>query len=163
MCLCWFFRFICFVGEFTTMQDFNHTNNHGVYANSCLAALKMPLSFLLLSVNHSEKLNWSSNSDKFSLHYILPQHATSLLFENRSFRIWLKILVCLLFRMLIGSKICCGKRWRSESAFPEQQKNEKTKIFKELSKVATKAQVNFSSVCVEQPSKVCNDQWWVVL
>ena len=75
------------MGEFTTMQDFNHTNNRGVYANSCLAALKMPLSFLLLSVNHSEKLNWSSNSDKFSLHYILPQHATSFLFENRPFRI----------------------------------------------------------------------------
>ena len=124
MCLFWFFTFICFVGEFTTMQDFNHTNNRGVYAdaficNSCLAALKMPLSFLLLSVNHSEKLNWSSNRDKFSLHYILPQHATSFLFENRPFRIWLKILVCLLFRMLIGSKTCCGKRWRCESAFPE--------------------------------------------
>ena len=83
------------MGEFTTMQDSNHTNNRGVYAdtlicNSCLAALKKPLSFLLLSVNHSEKLNWSSNRDKFSLHYILPQHATSFLFENRPFRIDLK-------------------------------------------------------------------------
>ena len=44
-------------------------------SDSCLAALKMPFSFQLLSINHSEKLNWSSKSDKFSLHCTLPQHA----------------------------------------------------------------------------------------
>ena len=41
-----------------------------------LLSVKMSFSFQLLSVNHSEKLNWSSNSDKFSLHCTLPQHAT---------------------------------------------------------------------------------------
>ena len=69
-----------FVGGLITIQDFNHTNNRRVQAdaficNACLAALKMPLSFQLLSVNHSGKLNWSSNSDTFSLHCTLPQHA----------------------------------------------------------------------------------------
>ena len=37
-------------------------------------------------------------------------------------------LVCLLFGILIGSKIHCGKRRRWKSAFPEQHENEKTKI-----------------------------------
>ena len=69
-----------FVGGLITIQDFNHTNNRRVQAdaficNACLAALKMPLSFQLLSVNHSGKLNWSSNSDMFSQHCTLPQHA----------------------------------------------------------------------------------------
>ena len=55
------------------MQDFKHTKNREVEAdtficNACLAALKTSFSFQLLSVNHSEKLNWSSKSDKFSLH-----------------------------------------------------------------------------------------------
>ena len=62
------------------MQDFKHTKNREVEAdpficNACLAALKTSFSFQLLSVNHSEKLNWSSKSDKFSLHCTLPQHA----------------------------------------------------------------------------------------
>ena len=66
------------MGGFTTIKDVNHNNNRGVYAdvsicNSCLAALKMPFSFHLLSVNHLEKLNWS---DKFSQHCTLPRHAT---------------------------------------------------------------------------------------
>ena len=84
ICLCWFSIFICFVGEFTTVQDFNHINNRGMWmdafiCNSCLAALKMPLSFLLSSANYSAKLNWSSNNDKFSLHCPLP-HACCFLF-----------------------------------------------------------------------------------
>ena len=63
-----------------TIQDFKHTKNREVQAdtficNACLAALKTSFSFQLLSVNHSQKLNWSSISDKFSLHRILPQHA----------------------------------------------------------------------------------------
>ena len=80
MCLCWFSIFSCFVGGFTTTQDLKHTKNREVQAdaficNFCLAALKTSFSFQLLSVNHSQKLNRSSNSDKFSLRCILPQHA----------------------------------------------------------------------------------------
>ena len=61
-------------------QALNHTNNRGVQAvalicNSCFAALKLSLSFQLLSVNYLQKLNWSSYIDKFSLHCTLPQHA----------------------------------------------------------------------------------------
>ena len=37
-------------------------------------------------------------------------------------------LVCLLFGILIGSKIHCGKRRRCKSAFLQQHENEKTKI-----------------------------------
>ena len=66
-------------------------------------------------------------------------------------------LFCLLFWILIVSKIRCVSE-EAVNAFPEQEENEKIKIFKDFLESCDWTQENFSSVRAEQPSKVCSEE-----
>ena len=127
MCLCRFSIFSCFVRGFTTIQEFKHTKNRDAFiCNSCLTAIKISFSFQLLSVNHSQKLNGvllviSLVCIAFFLSMLL-----SFVFENRPFRIWLKLhsLKARNTFVIIEVSSKYSQDWFANSTFGEMSKTE---------------------------------------